>query len=232
MDARTKNLQSPGYLGWRAGVGQPNPSREAAELHDISLDTAHLDVDLSTRASAANQTTEIARLASILAQLDVALSTRASTANQTTEIARLTSILAQLDVALSTRLAEATFIARLNTLGQKAMVASAPVVIASDQSAIPVTSTPAALPSAPVNDRKSVAVTNTAVQLQSHALTQGVIVQALAGNAGIVYVGDSAVTSANGYELDAGQAAAAAVSNTNALWVNGTAGDGVCYVGS
>jgi hypothetical protein len=40
---------------------------------------------------------------------------------------------------LATRLAEATFTARINTLGQKAMAASTPVVLASDQTAIPIT---------------------------------------------------------------------------------------------
>jgi hypothetical protein len=43
----------------------------------------------------------------------------------------------KLDVNLSTRLAENTFTARIPTLGQKTMVNAAPVVIASDQSAIP-----------------------------------------------------------------------------------------------
>jgi len=42
---------------------------------------------------------------------------------------------------LSTRLTEATFIGRINTLGQKAMAASTPIVIASDQSAIPISGT-------------------------------------------------------------------------------------------
>jgi hypothetical protein len=41
------------------------------------------------------------------------------------------------EATLATRVADATITARLNTLGQKAMAASAPVVIASDQSAIP-----------------------------------------------------------------------------------------------
>jgi len=43
------------------------------------------------------------------------------------------------EATLATRLAEATFTARINTQGQKAMAASTPVVLASDQSAIPVT---------------------------------------------------------------------------------------------
>lgn len=43
------------------------------------------------------------------------------------------------EATLSTRLADATFTARINTLGQKTSANSTPVVIASDQSAIPVT---------------------------------------------------------------------------------------------
>lgn len=45
----------------------------------------------------------------------------------------------KLDVNLSTRLADATFTSRINTLGQKTMANSTPVVLASDQTAIPVT---------------------------------------------------------------------------------------------
>lgn len=47
--------------------------------------------------------------------------------------------LTNLDVGLSTRLAEATFTTRINTLGQKTMANSTPVVLPSDQAAIPVT---------------------------------------------------------------------------------------------
>lgn len=66
------------------------------------------------------------------AATEATLATRASEAT-------LASIDGNIDVALSTRLAEATFTARINTLGQKTMANSTPVVIASDQSALPVT---------------------------------------------------------------------------------------------
>lgn len=46
---------------------------------------------------------------------------------------------ANLDVALSTRLSETTFTSSINTLGQKNMAGSTPVVLASDQTSIPVT---------------------------------------------------------------------------------------------
>lgn len=45
---------------------------------------------------------------------------------------------ASTEATLSTRLADATFTARINTLGQKTMANSTPVVLASDQSVIPV----------------------------------------------------------------------------------------------
>lgn len=45
------------------------------------------------------------------------------------------------ETTLGTRLADATFTTRINTLGQKTMSASTPVVLASDQSALPVTGT-------------------------------------------------------------------------------------------
>lgn len=114
------------------------PAGAAVNIQDggnsITIDAISLDVLLSSRASEAS----LVALSGLVA----------TSANQTTEIARLTSILAQLDVALSTRASEATlatmltlagFQARINTLGQKLMAASTPVVLASDQSAIPVT---------------------------------------------------------------------------------------------
>ena len=45
------------------------------------------------------------------------------------------------EATLGARLADATFTARINTQGQKAMAASTPVVVASDQSAVPVSGT-------------------------------------------------------------------------------------------
>lgn len=79
--------------------------------------------------------------------------------------------------------------------------------------------------------QKTVAVTNTAVQLDTGA---GIafVVQALAGNSGNVVVGDISVITANGFQLQPGQATGIAISNINKLYVNGTSGDGVCWIGS
>lgn len=79
--------------------------------------------------------------------------------------------------------------------------------------------------------RATISVTNTAVQLGSNAVS-GVIIQALSGNAASIYVGDSSVTTSNGFELQAGQATSVAIDNTNRLYINGTASDGVCFIGS
>lgn len=65
------------------------------------------------------------------------------------------------EATLATRLAEATFTTRINTQGQKAMAASTPVVIASDQSAVPI--------SGSVSITGSVTVTGTVAATQSGA---------------------------------------------------------------
>lgn len=58
----------------------------------------------------------------------------------------------------------------------------------------------------------------------------GVFIKALAGNTGIVYIGDSTVTSSNGYELSAGEEIFLPIANTAAIYVDAaTNGDGVCY---
>lgn len=64
------------------------------------------------------------------AATEATLATRASEATLATRASEAT---------LATRLADATFTARINTLGQKTMANSTPIVIASDQTAIPVT---------------------------------------------------------------------------------------------
>lgn len=91
---------------------------------------------------------------------------------------------------------------------------------------------PAEVGTTTIAGQTTVAVTNTAVQLASNTCKNGVIVQALAGNAGNVVVGPSGVTTANGFQLQPGQATSVAISNTSALWANGTSGDGVCWITS
>jgi hypothetical protein len=85
-----------------------------------------------------------------------------------------------------------------------------------------------------ITGQKVVEVTSTAiVVVASETLVKnGVIVQALAGNSTTVVVGGSTVTTANGYQLQAGQATSIAIDDLHKLYVNGTAGDGVCFISS
>lgn len=66
------------------------------------------------------------------------------------------------ETTLAARLAESTFTARINTQGQKAMAASTPVVIASDQSAVPVSGTVTANPALGFGKTLQFAVVNQA----------------------------------------------------------------------
>jgi|GEM_PF-4763167 len=79
------------------------------------------------------------------AATEATLATRASETTADAIKTAVESVDTTLDVALSTRLAEATFTGRINTLGQKVMSASTPVVIASDQTVIPVSDNGGAL---------------------------------------------------------------------------------------
>jgi hypothetical protein len=81
--------------------------------------------------------------------------------------------------------------------------------------------------------QKTVAVTNTAVALAtSTTVKNGIIIQALAANTGNVVIGGASVTTANGFQLQPGQATSIAIDNLASVFVNGTAGDGVCFISS
>lgn len=93
------------------------------------------------------------------------------------------------------------------------------------------------LVSAPLNGQAKIAATGTAVQLSSNALSNGVIVTAKSTNTANIHIGGSGVTNTedgtgNGYILEPGSSASWAVTNTNALYINGTTGDIVSFAGS
>jgi len=80
-----------------------------------------------------------------------------------------------------------------------------------------------------------IAVTGTAVQLGSNTLENGVIITALSTNTGIIKIGGSGVTNVsdgtgNSYLLEAGASISVAVTNTNVLYINGTAGDIISFM--
>jgi hypothetical protein len=114
------------------------------------------------------------------------------------------------------------------SLGQTTMAASLPVVLASNQAAVPVTSSnPAAVLT------NQVAVTATAAAIGSGALSNGVVITALSTNALTVYVGPAGVTTANGYPLLPGQSISFGVTNLNAVFcIASSTGSSLAYAGN
>jgi len=88
------------------------------------------------------------------------------------------------------------------------------------------------IPTASFAGQKVVAVTNTAIAISTSQAVSGVIIQALAANTNNIYVGPSTVTTANGFELQPGQATSVAIDNLSKIYINGTATDGICFIGS
>lgn len=117
------------------------------------------------------------------------------------------------------------------SLGQAAMASSSPVVIASDQSTVPMQSTIAGTVR---NGQVTVAASGSEQPLSGSSVPiRQVIVQALSTNTGSVWVGDSSVTTGNGFELQPGQATGIEIDNLNKVYVDATtSGDKVCFIGS
>lgn len=102
------------------------------------------------------------------------------------------------EATLATRLADATFTSRINTLGQKTSANSTPVVLASDQSEIPVT-----LGTSTFQNGSQVAIgVGATLILPANASRKSAIIS----NVGIypVVIGTTGVTATTGYSLPAG----------------------------
>jgi hypothetical protein len=85
----------------------------------------------------------------------------------------------------------------------------------------------------PLYGQKVIASTGTAVRLTtvSAPLAGALQLKALAGNSESIYVGGAAVTSSNGFELVPGEATEMSISDLSFVWFNGTAADGICWLG-
>jgi hypothetical protein len=93
------------------------------------------------------------------------------------------------------------------------------------------------LSSGPLNGQAKIAVTGTAVRLGASTLLNGVVVTAKSTNVAPIVVGTSSVTNVTdgtgpGYILEAGSSASWAITNSNELYINGTAGDIISWAGS
>lgn len=94
-----------------------------------------------------------------------------------------------------------------------------------------VTATPPVAAGQPPTGQTKVASTGIAVPLAAQALAQGIVVQGLKGNIGVVEVGPSTVGTGTGFELQPGQSVTLPLDDASHLYVTGTAGDGVCWIG-
>ena len=107
------------------------------------------------------------------------------------------------------------------------MAASVPIVVASDQSTVPVNQ----------QGRATVlsgqqAVTGSAVALATNTV-KGICVKALAGNTINVYLGPSGITTSTGFELAPGGGVCSPVTNSNLLYViASTTGASVSWLAS
>ncbi len=89
----------------------------------------------------------------------------------------------------------------------------------------------------PKTGQAVIASTGVALQLANKEFTNGVLISALSTNTDNIMIGEDGVTNVddgtgNGYILEPGNTASFAVMNLKRLWITGTAGDIISYVGT
>ena len=95
-------------------------------------------------------------------------------------------------------------------------------------SAVPVIQ---AAPTVPVNGRTTVTTAGTRVVLAGSTTVKSVTIKALGTNTGIIYVGDSAVSSSNGFPLYARDTISMDISNLNTLYIDSSVNnEGIAYI--
>lgn len=114
-------------------------------------------------------------------------------------------------------------------LGQAVMASSMPVVIASDQSAVPTTEAP---PTTIFNGKTTVTTAGTRVTLSGSTTIKSVTVKALSTNTGFIYVGNATVAASNGHQLLAGDSISMDIANLTTVNIDSSVnGEGVTYFG-
>lgn len=87
-------------------------------------------------------------------------------------------------------------------------------------------------PTTVLNGKTTVATAGTRVVLAASTACKSVTVKALGTNSGIIYVGSSTVTSANGHELYPGDSTSLDISNLTTINIDASvSGEGVSYLG-
>lgn len=80
------------------------------------------------------------------------------------------------------------------------------------------------------SNKVSVTAAGTKVQLGS-TVCVSVTIKALATNTGLIFVGNSSVSSLNGFQLSAGDGVSFNISNINAIYIDSSVnGEGVTYL--
>jgi len=83
----------------------------------------------------------------------------------------------------------------------------------------------------PIYGAKTVGVAGTAEVLASETVEHGVTIKAMPSNTGDIYVGDSAVSSSNGYPLSAGEEIHLKLRDLSKIYLDtATGGEGVKYI--
>ena len=81
------------------------------------------------------------------------------------------------------------------------------------------------------NGQNTVASAGTAEALASALTVSSLTIKALIGNTGIMYVGDSSVAAANGFELNPGDAVSLEIVDLSTVYIDAaTTSDGVSFV--
>lgn len=87
------------------------------------------------------------------------------------------------------------------------------------------------IPSTIYNNHKTVTTAGTAEALAASTAVKSVVIRALLSNTGVIYVGDSSVSSSNGIELQAGDAITIEIDDLAKVYLDASvSGEGVSYL--
>lgn len=88
-----------------------------------------------------------------------------------------------------------------------------------------------AVPTTVYNGKTVVTTSGTRVTLAASTTVKSVTIKALATNTGVIYVGNATVSSANGFQLAAGDSVSMDISNLNTIYFDSSVnGEGVTYL--
>lgn len=81
------------------------------------------------------------------------------------------------------------------------------------------------------NGVQTVSTAGTRVQLSSSTAIKTVTIRAYSTNTGLIYVGDSSVTSANGFQLSPQETVSLDIANLSSIWLDAESNNsGVSYI--